>query len=105
MAHSGSDADAFVTRGRRPRSVARASRRLGLAMLGAAGPAILTAFLVAVTREGTAGPVAWVGEAMATPLLGGEGITWAFHVAAVTALAGVWVVGFALVVEGYFGVE
>ncbi|WP_459192279.1 hypothetical protein [Halosimplex sp. J119] len=105
MAHSGSDADAFVTRGRRPRSVARTSRRLGLALLGAAGPAVLMAFLVAVTREGTAGPVAWVGEAMSTPLLGGEGITWAFHVAAVTALAGIWIVGFALVIEGYFGVE
>ncbi|MFC7194431.1 hypothetical protein ACFQL4_06770 [Halosimplex aquaticum] len=104
MAHSGSDADAFVTRGRRP-GASRGRVAGSAAMLGAAGPAILTAFLVAVTREGTAGPVAWVGEAMATPLLGGEGITWAFHVAAVTALAGVWVVGFALVVEGYFGVE
>ncbi|QLH83238.1 hypothetical protein [Halosimplex pelagicum] len=105
MAHSGSDADAFVTHGTRPRSVARASRRLGLALLGAAGPAVVTAFLVAVTRPGTAGPLAWVGEAMATPLVGGSGLTWAFHVAAVTGLAGVWIVGFALVVEGYFGVE
>ncbi|ELZ23518.1 hypothetical protein C475_14633 [Halosimplex carlsbadense 2-9-1] len=105
MAHSGSDADAFVTHGTRPRSVVRASRRLGLALLGAAGPAVVTAFLVAVTRPGTAGPLAWVGEAMATPLVGGTGLGWAFHVAAVTGLAGLWVVGFALVVEGYFGVE
>jgi hypothetical protein len=105
MAHSGSDADAFVTHGRRPRSVARASRRLGLALLGAAGPAVVTALLVAVTRPGTGGPLAWVGEAMATPLIGGAGLAWAFHVAAVTGLAGLWVVGFALVVEGYFGVD
>ncbi|MFB6140494.1 MAG: hypothetical protein ABEJ26_08680 [Halosimplex sp.] len=105
MAHSGSDADAFVTEGTRPRSVARASRRLGLALFGAAGPAVLTALLVALTREGTAGPVAWVGAAMTTPLVGGEGVAWAFHVAAVTGLAGAWVVGFALVVEGYFGIE
>lgn len=105
MAHSGSDADAFVTTGARPRQVVRASRRLGLALLGAAGPAVLTAFLVALTREGTAGPIAWVQDAMATPLVGGSGITWAFHVAAVTGLAGIWIVGFALVVEGYFGVE
>ena len=105
MAHSGSDADAFVTHGTRPRSVARASRRLGLALLGAAGPAVVTAFLVAVTESGTGGPLAWAGAAMATPLVGGSGVAWAFHVAAVTALAGVWVVGFALVVEGYFGVE
>ncbi|WP_123533695.1 hypothetical protein [Halosimplex salinum] len=105
MAHSGSDADAFVTTGTRPRSVARASRRLGLALLGAAGPALVTALLVALTREGTTGPLSWVGEAMGTPLLGGAGIAWAFHVAAVTALAGVWIVGFALVVEGYFGVD
>ena len=105
MAHSGSDADAFVTRGARPGSVARASRRLGLAMLGAAGPAVLTALLVALTREGTAGPLAWVQQAMTTPLLGGGGVSWAFHVAAVTGLAGLWIVGFGLVVEGYFGVE
>jgi len=105
MAHSGSDADAFVTHGTRPGSVARASRRLGLAMLGAAGPAVLTAFLVALTREGTAGPAVWVQRAMATPLLGGDGVAWAFHVAAVTGLAGLWIVGFALVVEGYFGVD
>jgi len=105
MAHSGSDADAFVTHGTRPRSVARASRRLGLALLGAAGPAVVTAFLVAVTRPGAAGPLPWVGEAMTTPLVGGTGLSWAFHVAAVTGLAGVWVVGFALVVEGYFGVD
>ena len=105
MAHSGSDADAFVTHGARPGSVARASRRLGLAMLGAAGPAVLTALLVALTREGTAAPVAWVRQAMATPLLGGGGVSWAFHVAAVTGLAGLWIIGFALVVEGYFGVE
>ena len=83
----------------------RTSRRLGLALLGAAGPAVLTVFLVAVTRAGTAGPLAWVSEAMATQLVGGSGLTWAFHVAAVTGLAGVWIVGFALVVEGYFGVE
>ncbi|QPV63174.1 hypothetical protein I7X12_00635 [Halosimplex litoreum] len=105
MAHSGSDADAFVTHGRRPHSVARASRRLGLALLGAAGPAVVTALLVAVTRPGTGGPLAWVGEAMATPLVGGAGLAWAFHVAAVTGLAGLWIVGFALVVEGYFGVD
>jgi hypothetical protein len=78
---------------------------VGLALLGAAGPAVLTAFLGALTREGTGGPVAWVGEAMATPLVGGEGLAWAFHVAAVLGLAGVWIVGFTLVVEGYFGVE
>ena len=46
-----------------------------------------------------------VESAMATPLIGGSGVTWAFHVAAVTGLAGVWIVGFALVVEGYFGLE
>jgi hypothetical protein len=106
MAHSGSDVDAYVGSGVRPRRVARAGRRVGTALLGAAGPAIVTALLVAMTR-GVAvdGIPGWIDGAMATPLVGGTGLSWAFHVAAVTGLAGLWLFGFALVVEGYFDVE
>ena len=104
MAHSGPDARARGPDGWHPERVARASRSLGLALLGAAGPALLVPFLVAVTRDGVA-PVAWVQRAMATPLLAGGGAAWAFHIAALTGLVGVWVVGFGLVVEGYYGVE
>jgi len=105
VAHSGSDADAYVTHTVEPRRVARAGRRLGTALVGAAGPALITAALVALTRGSTGSATSWVSDAMATPLLGGEGAAWAFHVAAITGLAGVWLVGFALVVEGYFGLE
>jgi len=106
MAHSGSDADAYVTHAVEPRRVARAGKRLGTALVGAAGPAVIMVFLVAATRGSTAGSAsAWVSSAMETPLVGGQGAAWAFHVAAVAGLAGLWLVGFALVVEGYFGID
>jgi len=106
MAHSGSDVDAYVGSGVRPKRVARAGRWVGTALLGAAGPAVVMALLVALTRDVAVGGLfGWIDGAMATPLVGGTGLSWAFHVAAVTGLAGLWLVGFALVVEGYFGVE
>lgn len=106
MAHSGSDADAYVTHAVEPRRVARAGRRLGTALVGAAGPAVVMVFLVALTQGSASGGAAtWVSSAMATPLVGGQGAAWAFHVAAVAGLAGLWLVGFALVVEGYYGLE
>lgn len=106
MAHSGPEADAVLPgdQGLHPRQVARFSRRLGVALLGAALPALVATALVAAP-EMSDGVVRWTTTAMHTSVVAGGGLQWAFHVAAVVGLAGVWAFGFASLVEGYFGVD
>lgn len=105
MAHPGSDRDPSVPPGVGPRRVARLGRRVGVALVGTAVPALVTVFSVVLAGGEASDPVSWVRGAMATPVVGATGPAWAFHVAALVGLAGVWLFGFALVVEGYFGVE
>jgi hypothetical protein len=49
--------------------------------------------------------LAWTDVAVRTPLLGGQGLPWAFHVALLVALLGVVSLASAFVVEGLFGLE
>ena len=107
MAHGGSRGGRSGY-GRRagPRSLARAGRRLGTALLGAAVPALLaTVGAAAVVGEAATDPLGWVDAAVATTLLGGQGLPWAFHVALVVALLGIGSLALAFVVEGLFGLE
>jgi AcrR family transcriptional regulator len=107
MAHSGPKANAGYPgeRGLHPSHVARACRRFGTALVGAALPALAATMAVALMRGIDSGAFEWVTAAMGTHLVGGAGLQWAWHVAAVTGLAGVWAFGFALVVEGLFGLD
>jgi hypothetical protein len=106
MVHSGSGGTGRGGEGGlHPGSVARASKRLGTALVGAAVPALAATVFVAWIRAGT-GLLAWAGGAMETGVVGGgTGLQWAFHVAAIVGLAGAWAFGFAFLVGGYFGVE
>lgn len=103
MAHSGAGNEGRPDGGWRLRRVAGFGRRVGGALVGAALPAAAAVLVVGVVRGAVADPVGWVRQAMATPLVGASGLPWAFHVAAVTAFAGGWILGLALVVEGYLG--
>lgn len=108
MAHSGSGTDAGPLENSwfHPGHVAALSRRLGLALVGAAVPAAFATVLVAVVHGGVdVGFLQWVGTAMDTSVRTGTGLDWGFHVSALTGFAGAWALGFALLVEGYFGIE
>ncbi|MFB6151109.1 MAG: hypothetical protein ABEJ40_04820 [Haloarculaceae archaeon] len=107
MAHPDSDRTGprGSERGTGPDRLASASRRAGVALLASAVPLAAGTVALAAFRGGLSrGPVAWATGAMDTPLLGGDGLAWAFHAAVIAGLTGVWFVGLALVVEGYFGV-
>lgn len=106
MAHPGPDEGAAAVGGIDPGRVAGASRRLGVALVWTAAPAVVAILAVALVGGEAAGrPLAWLAAAMATPLVGVTGLGWAFRVTALAGLVGVWLLGFALVVEGYFGGE
>lgn len=103
MAHGGSRGGPRTVRPRseRLRALARAGRRLGTALLGAALPALVaTAGAAAVVGEATGDPLGWVRAAVATTLVGGQGLPWAFHVALVCALAGAVSLALASLVDG-----
>lgn len=104
MAHGGSGGGLRSHRRRlsSPGTLVRVGRRLGTALVGAALPALVaTVGAAAATGEAASRPLGWTAGAMATSVLGGAGLQWAFHVAAVLGLAGLWVLGLSLVVEGY----
>jgi len=104
MAHSGQRSFGRVAGV--ARSLADAGRRLGTALLGAAVPALVAiAGAALVADEAAEGPVAWVDAAMETSVTGGQGLQWAFHVAALVGVVGLAVLAAALVVEGYFDLE
>lgn len=108
VAHSGSGAGARsgYERGVHPERVARVGRRLAVALVGAAVPALAAVVTVALARGAVDGSLlAWMDAAVATNVTAGTGLPWAFHVAALTAVAGVAVYGFALVVEASFDVD
>ena len=105
MAHSDPGVDHYRPMESGPRRVAALGWRVGTALLGAALPALAVTVLVAAVRGQFGAPRSWVGSAMATSLTSVGGLGWAFHVAAVVGLAGVWAIGLALVVEGYVGLD
>lgn len=107
VAHSGSGAGTRGTeRGVHPERVARVGRRLAVALVGAAVPALAAVVTVAIASGAVDGSLlAWLAGAVATDVAAGTGLPWAFHVAALTAVAGVATHGFALVVEASFGVD
>jgi uncharacterized membrane protein YcfT len=72
---------------------------VGFALVVTSLPAVALSAAVGVTSE-QASVTTWVGAALATPVTTVGGPAWAFHVATLTGLVGVWVVGLALVVEG-----
>jgi len=106
MAHSGPDGTRVR---RRPaasiRLVEQGTKRLGMALLGAAIPAVVAVLAVALQQVGTAGLGEWIATAWGTSVRHGAGIDWAFHVAALVGLAGTWLLGLSLVLDGYFRVE
>lgn len=108
MAHPGPDAGYGVGLGRAasPERVARAARTVGTALVAAALPAMSVALAAGLAAGAPPAALAdWVIAAMDTPLAAVGGASWAFRVAALAAMAGMWFVGFALVVEGYFGID
>jgi len=108
MAHGGPRGGRRTGYHRRPgpQSLALVGRRLGTALLGAAVPALLaTVGAAAVVGEAAGDPLGWVDTAVATALLGGQGLPWAFHVALVVALLGVSSLALAFFVEGLFDLE
>ncbi|PSQ07754.1 hypothetical protein BRC95_03860 [Halobacteriales archaeon QS_5_68_33] len=58
-----------------PDALVRTGRRLGMALVGAALPALLaTAGAATLTGGAESRPLAWASGAMATPVLGGTGL-------------------------------
>jgi hypothetical protein len=105
MAHSGPEVDHYPPTESGPRRVAALGWWIGTALVGAALPALAVTVVAAAVRGQLDDPGTWVGSAMATSLASVGGLGWAFHVAAVVGLAGVWAIGLALVVEGYVGLD
>lgn len=84
--------------------LAGATKRSGAALVVAAVPAVAVTLFAGVVG-GSTSVSGWIGEALATPVLAPGGVAWAFHVATLAALVGVWLVGLALVVEGLLGAD
>jgi len=73
--------------------------RLGLAVVALTLPAAAGAFAGLLANTGS--PAAAVA-AMNGPLLGGGGLPWLFHVAALVLLCGCWLLGAGLLLDGLF---
>jgi len=101
MAHS--DSTARSTGRLDPAVVGGVLARLGVVVLALAVPVAAAALagLLATTDPPAAGVAVALG-AMDGPLLGGTGLPWLFHVAALAGLCGCWFLGAGLLLEGLF---
>jgi hypothetical protein len=84
--------------------VATLSKRTGMALVTAALPATVVTFAVGAFGRSVS-PVGWIGTALAHPVATPGGVAWAFHVAVMAGLIGVWLTGAGLVVEGFLNVD